>query len=432
MKCTAAQSPTTAPQHAKLTQGRLCDLIRYCLSLVVLFVLGIQFAWAQVETAQITGTVKDATGAVVPNASVTATHLQTNREHATRTDDRGRYVLPALPIGDYEVAAQFSGFKRAVRRGVTLEIQETAVVDLTLQVGQVTEQVEVLADAPLLNVSEPTQGQVIDNRKIVDLPLNGRDYVQLALLSAGTAQPVGGRFGGFSASGQRTTQNNYLLDGVDNNSLQNAAQGRRAEAVKPSVDAIQEFKVLTNTYSAEYGRAIGGVLNLTIKSGTNAIHGTAFEFLRNEELDAKNFFDPPDAPKPPFKRNQFGFSLGGPIVRDRTFFFGDYEATRIRESGTAVSTIPTLEMRRGDFSQLDEPVFDPATFDPSSDTREPFPDNRIPESRTDRIAAQVIQWYPTPVNDQLRSNFVFNPPDNEDVDKFDHCCPVRSRIESTG
>lgn len=275
---------------------------------------------AQVETARIVGTVKDTTGAVVPGVEITMTHLGTNRQIVSITNDQGRYASVPLAIGDYRVEASLPGFKRAVRTGIRLQVQDTVVVDFTLEIGEVTEQVEVLGAAPLLNTAEASQGQVIDERRVKDLPLNGRDYIQLALLSAGAIQPVGGRAGGFSAMGQRTTQNNYLLDGIDNNSVELATAGRQAEMVKPSIDAIQEFKVQTNVYSAEFGRAMGGVVNVTTKSGTNEFHGTVFEFLRNENLDAKNFFDPPNQPKPPFKRNQFGFSFGDPLSRTRLSF----------------------------------------------------------------------------------------------------------------
>lgn len=283
----------------------------------------------------------------------------------------------------------------------------------------IAETVDVRADAPLLSTAAPTQGQVIDNKKIVELPLNGRDYLQLALLSGGAVQPIGGRYGGFSATGQRTTQNNFLLDGVDNNNIQIAAQGFRPEAVKPSVDAIQEFQVVTNAYSAEYGRAAGGVVNVVLKSGTNVPHGAVFGFLRHEAFDARNFFDPANQDKPRFRRNQYGLAVGGPIVKNRTFFFGDYEGTRIRKSATINNTIPTLEMRGGDFSELSVPIYDPATYDPVRNTRKPFPNNIIPDERIDPIARQAAAWYPEPQNGRLTQNFLFNPPVDENVDKFD-------------
>src|SRR5581483_10471788 len=278
-------------------------------------------------------TVSDSSGAVVPGATIKLTHVATDTVSTVTADPTGHYLSLPLRIGEYRAEATAPGFKQEVRSGIVLQIQETAVVDFRLEVGQTTERVVVTAAVPLLTTTEATQGQVIDNRRINDMPLNGRDYLQLALLSGGTVQAANGsRFGGFSAGGQRAAQNNYLLDGFDNNNVQLQAQGGQAEAVKPSIDAIQEFKISTNSFSAEYGRATGGVVNVTIKSGTNEIHGTAFEFLRNEKLDAKNFFDSADAPKPPLRRNQYGFSLGGPVRKNKTFIFGDYEWSRIRAS----------------------------------------------------------------------------------------------------
>ncbi|MPY86757.1 MAG: hypothetical protein GEU99_02435 [Luteitalea sp.] len=374
---------------------------------------------AQVETARIAGRVTDEAGAVIPGVDIVMTHVGTKRQVTAVTNDEGRYASVPLAIGEYRVEASLSGFQTAVRTGIRLQVQEQAAVDFTLEVGEITDQVEVVGSAPLLNTAEPSQGQVIDARRVQELPLNGRDYIQLSLLSAGAVQPIGGRAGGFSAVGQRTTQNNYLLDGIDNNSVELATAGRQAEMVKPSVDAIQEFKVQTNAYAAEFGRAMGGVVNVTTKSGTNDLHGTLFEFLRNEKLDAKNFFDPADEPKPPFKRNQFGFSVGGPILKDKTFFFGDYEWTRIRESATVTSTIPTAPMRRGDFSELGEPIFDPETFDPATGTRQPFRGNVIPPERIDPLAQQLIDLYPDPRASALANNFTFASPDREDIDRWD-------------
>ncbi|MBI1895263.1 MAG: TonB-dependent receptor [Acidobacteria bacterium] len=378
-------------------------------------------AAGQVERGRITGSVTDQSGGVIPKARVTITNTQTNISYATETDEQGRYESPPLQVGQYQVAVERSGFKRVVRKGIVLEIQETAVVNLTLEVGAVTEQVSVTADAPLLNTTEATQGQVIDNKKIVDLPLNGRDYIQLALISSGTnyAAP-GARTRGFSGSGMRATQNNYLLDGLDNNNYQIATQGRQGETVKPGVDAIQEFKVMTNSFSAEYGKATGAVVNVTLKSGTNELHGTAFEFLRNEKLDAKNLFDPPNRPRAPFKRNQYGFSVGGPVKHNKTFFFGDYEATRIRETSTFNNTIPTQRMVAGDFSELlPERIYDPATYNAATRERQPFPGNLIPASRFDPIGAKLAKLYPAPNKPGLTQNFLHNPPNQEDRDRWD-------------
>jgi Carboxypeptidase regulatory-like domain/TonB dependent receptor len=386
--------------------------------ILIIFSLTVVSAFAQTETGRIIGTLTDTSGAVIPGATVTLTHVQTNRETVATTDDTGRYVSIPLAIGNYRVAVERAGFKKVIRSGITLQVGETAVLDFKLEVGELTQQVEVTSDAPLLETTEASQGQVIDSRRIVDLPLNGRDYLDLALVSAGTLQ-ASGAFGGFSANGLRNTQNNYMLDGLDNNNNQLWAAAGRGEAVKPSVDGVQEFKVLTNNYSAEYGRAAGGIVNVAIKSGTNAFHGTAFEFIRNEALDARNFFAPPNENKPPFKRNQFGFSLGGPVIKDKTFFFGDYEGTRIRESSIYNNTIPTLKIRQGDFSELSQTIYDPTTYDPATNTRRPFPGNIIPDNRIDPVARKLTELYPDPTNNQLSENFLWVTPNRQNANKFD-------------
>ncbi len=379
----------------------------------------VPLALGQIETARIQGVVSDASGAVIPGVTVRLVHVATGQEFSVSTSADGLYRSVPLRIGEYRVEYEADGFRLAVRSGINLELQETAVIDVVLEVGEVTEVVDVTADAVLLETTEATQGQVINNQRIVDMPLNGRDYIQLALLSAGAIRPIGGRFGGYSAGGQRTTQNNYTLDGVDNNGLQIAAQGRRAEVVKPSIDAIEEFKISTNAYSAESGRALGGTVNVSIKSGSNAFHGTVFEFLRNDQLDAKNFFDDPTAPKPPFKRNQFGYSVGGPIRRNSTFFFTDFEGTRIRESATFVLTIPTQDQLAGNFGEVPQTVHDPDTYNPETNLRGAFPDNRIPLPRIDPVAQKASAYYPAPNAPGLTRNYRTASPDNEDDDKWD-------------
>ncbi len=386
-----------------------------------LLVLGALTLGAQVDTARITGVVRDSSGAVVGGVNVVFTNVETNVSAQARTDDTGRYESLPLHIGKYRVAAELPGFRRAIREGIVLQIQQTAVVDFTLEVGAVTTDIVVLGSAPLLTVNEATQAQVIDNRKIVDLPLNGRNYVQLALLSAGTAATASNaRAQTFSGSGMRPSLNNFILDGVDNNNRQLATSGRQSETIRPSVDALQEFRVMTNSYSAEYGRAGGAVVNLSLRSGTNSLHGSAFEFLRNEILDAKNFFDRPERPKPPFKRNQFGGSLGGPIRRDRSFFFGDYEWTRIRESRSQNNTVPTARMLAGDYTEaLPTRIYDPATYSSATGDRQAFAGNLIPRSRFDPVGAKALAWYPAPNRPGLIDNFFYNPPSVQDVDRWD-------------
>lgn len=375
---------------------------------------------ALAQTAQLNGRVTDATGAVVPAAAVSVRSAATGTERQTQTNDVGLYTLPLLPPGVYEIRVNHTGFKPVLQGGVRLEVDQRATADFTLEVGATTEQVEVRGSVSRLNTVEASQGQVIDNQRIVDMPLNGRNFLDLALMSGGAVQPANGsRSGGFSVGGQRISQNNYIMDGIDNNSVELAAAGRRAEMVEPSIDAIQEFKVQTNSYAAEFGRGMGAVVNLTIKSGTNAIHGTAFEFVRNEIFDARNFFTPAGAAKPPFKRNQYGFSFGGPVViprvyngRNKTFFFGDFEKTRIRETSTIASTLPTVKMRAGDFSELTKRVNDPTTG-------LQFPGNVIPASRLDVVANRLVKLYPAPQSAALANNFTYLSPRNQNVDKWD-------------
>jgi hypothetical protein len=375
---------------------------------------------ATAQTAQLSGRIADAAGSVVPGASITIRSTATGVERQTRTNDIGLYTLPLLQPGVYEIRVQHPGFKPIVQSGIQLDVDQRGVADFTLEIGSVSEQVEVKASVSRLNTVEASQGQVIDNQRIVDMPLNGRNYIDLALMSGGAVQAApNSRIGGFSAGGQRISQNNYLMDGLDNNSVELAAAGRRAEMVQPSIDAIQEFKVQTNSYAAEFGRGMGAVVNLTIKNGTNEIHGTAFEFVRNEIFDAKNFFTPASAAKPAFKRNQYGLSLGGPVVipglykgRNKTFFFGDFERTRIRETATIANTLPTLKMRTGDFSELTKRVNDPTTG-------QQFAGNIIPASRFDPVAAKLMTLYPAPQSGNLANNFTNLSPRKQDVDKWD-------------
>ncbi len=390
---------------------------------IILLLCGSLAAFAQ--TAQITGRVTDATGAVISGVEIVVKSVATGGIRSTLTNEVGYYAVPLLQPGLYEVTARHQGFRAVTQSGVSLAVDQRAEIGFTLEVGTISERIEVRSTSLQLNTVEASQGQVIENQRIVELPLNGRNYLELALLSPGTAQPApGSRLGGFSSGGQRISQNNYLLDGVDNNSIELAAAGRRAEMVQPSIDALQEFKVQTNAYSAEYGRGMGSVVNVTIKSGSNELHGTAFEFLRNEKLDAMNFFTPQGAKKPTFKRNQFGFSVGGPILipklykgSDRTFFFADYEGTRIRETSTIVSTIPTVKMRSGDFSDLldqrRKSILDPAA------NNNAFPGNIIPASRLDPVGLTLIKLYPAPLISSVASNFTHLSPRRQDVDRWD-------------
>src|SRR5579859_7757773 len=287
---------------------------------------------AQTTAGAIVGTVTDPSGAVIAGATITVTNMDTNISVKATTDQTGNYVVTPLNVGRYSVSVEAAGFKRSVRSDITLNVQDRLRVDATLEVGAVTDTVEVAAAAPMLETDTSYLGEVVDSQRIVDLPLNGRIFTRLAVLTAGTTPTVHGardeNSGGFSSNGVRPYQNNYLLDGVDNNSLSEDLVSQQSFVIGPPPDAIAEFKVQTNSMSAEFGRSGGAVLNVTIKSGTNQLHGTVYEFLRNSALDAKNFFDDPTLPIPEFRLNQFGGSVGGPIAKNRTFFFFDYQGTR--------------------------------------------------------------------------------------------------------
>jgi outer membrane receptor protein involved in Fe transport len=395
--------------------------LRYPARFAIAAILASIGAFAQ--TAEVTGRVMDASGAVIPGAKVTVTSVATGVDRGVDTNSAGYYTVPLLLPGEYRIGVQREGFKSMLRSGVVLSVDQRAEIDFTLEIGGVTERVEVQAAAPQLNTVEASQGQVIENKRIVDLPLNGRTYDDLALLSAGTVQPLSNsRFVGFSSGGMRNTQNNFLLDGVDNNPVELAGAQRRSEMVQPSIDGIQEFKVQTNSYAAEYGRALGAVVNVTTKSGSNDVHGSAFEFVRNEKLDARNYFAAP-GPKPPFKRNQYGFSIGGPVVipkivsgRNKMFFFADYEGTKIRQTQTSVDTIPTLAMRTGDFTEVNAQR-NVAIIDPT--TGSAFAGNIIPATRLDPLARTLAGLYPTPMTSSVASNYTYQSPSNQDVNKYD-------------
>jgi len=310
-------------------------------------------AAGQTDTAVISGLVHDSSGARVPGALVTALHVDTGAKHETNANESGFYVLTPLRSGNYTLTVEAAGFKTEVRSGLTLQVQQKAGIDIVLEVGQISEQVTVEGSVPLLNAVDASLGQVITNRSIVELPLNGRNYLQLAVLAAGIGPALKGRFSDlestFVANGLRVNMNNFLLDGVDNNSQIANLQSGGAEVTRPSIDAIQEFKMQTSNFSAGFGRSAGAVINVTTRSGSNTFHGSAYSFHRNAALDAKNFFDRPDDPIPPFIQNQFGGTLGGPVARDRSYFFGSWEGSRQRKALTFTSTVPTAAQRAGGF-----------------------------------------------------------------------------------
>jgi hypothetical protein len=365
---------------------------------------------AQVATGTIVGVVEDATGALIPNAQVTIVHVATAESRQTRSNERGEFSLPYLHIGQYSITAEAGGFKKETLTGIELKVDQTVNLRLRLEVGGVSESVEVSSAAPLVESATSSLGQVIENRKILDLPLNGRNAFALGLL-AGNTSPVAGMGTNmpFVAGGGRYALNDVLLDGIDNNtSLFNGSVGRNGIAYTPSVDAVEEFKVKTNNFSAEFGRSAGAIISATIKSGTNQYHGSVFEFLRNEKLDANNFFSNAGrVSRQPFKQNQFGGAIGGPIQipkiyhgKNRTFFFGDYQGTRRHTSASSsILDIPPVAFRQGDFSQSSVVLFDPRArhLGPNGTAiSTPLPGNMIPQSLLNPGSVATMGLLPAP------------------------------------
>ena len=312
-------------------------------------------ARAQATSATISGAISDGSGAVVPGANVVATHIATGTSRSTVADSAGRYRLPGLQVGDYKIDASFQGFKTTSRTGITLVVGQEAVVDMALQVGAVTEQVQVTGEAPLLETTTAVLGSVVEQKQILELPLNGRSFTELATLQAGAvvsqtggvsvSQGYGSKI---SISGGRFTSNLYVLDGTVLNDSYNSA-GSAAGGVVSGVEAIREFKVITNAYSAEYGQHTGGVVNAISKSGTNNLHGSVYDFLRNDNLDAPRWEDNAlnKGTKPEFRRNQFGAAVGGPIKHDKTFFFANYEGLRADLGNINTVGVPDAQARAG-------------------------------------------------------------------------------------
>src|SRR5215467_1933091 len=397
----------------------------YC----VLAVLSVSAGWAQISTGTIVGVVEDASGAVIPNAQVTIRQTATGDTRKTVTTGAGEFHVPFLQVGPYALTATAGGFKTKTVSGIMLQVDQTANLQIKLEVGATTETVEVTGAAPLVDSATSSLGQVIENKSIVDMPLNGRNPFSLGLLSGNTTPMFGmGSNLPFIAGGGRFSANEVTLDGVDNNTVSNAgAIGRNGIAVVPSVDAVQEFKVKTNNFSAEFGHAAGAVINATIKSGTNQYHGTVFEFLRNNNLDANNFFtNAAGLPRAPFHQNQFGGAIGGPVVHNRTFFFADYQGTRQATSaGSTIRDVPPAALRSGNFSGVATPIYDPATRQIGPNgvvVATPFAGNIIPQNRLNPTAVAIAELVPDPnfgAPGALARNFFYQPARFSNTDQGD-------------
>ncbi|MBK7930767.1 MAG: carboxypeptidase regulatory-like domain-containing protein [Bryobacterales bacterium] len=364
--------------------------------------------FAQVQSGTISGVVTDQQDAIISGAQVEIKNTGTNAVFRTQTNDSGNYTAPGLPIGDYEITAQLQGFKRTVRSGIRLQVNQNAQVNVRLEVGQLAESVEVTGEAPLVDTGSATLGAVIENRRVRDLPLNGRSALALTLLNAGVISNAGPTNSGFgdrgiqlsslSINGSPNSMNNQTLDG-NNNVLSYVGE----VGIPPAVDAVEEFKVQSGAMSAEFGFTAGGTINLVTKSGTNQIHGTAYEFLRNDKFDARNTFA---ANKLPLRYNQFGVSAGGPIIKDKTFVFGNWEEYRLRQSRPRITSTPIAEWRQGNFANLRNaagvliPIYDPNTIranpNGAGQVRDLYPGNIVPTSRFDPISRKIVDFYPAP------------------------------------
>jgi Carboxypeptidase regulatory-like domain/TonB-dependent Receptor Plug Domain/TonB dependent receptor-like, beta-barrel len=356
---------------------------------------------AQFESGTVLGTIHDQTGGVVAKCSVTLENVQTGVTASTSTSSQGDYLFVNVRLGRYRVKAEAPGFQSAVTDSFELTTNSRQRVDLSLQVGQVSESVQVTGAAAVLETDSSSRGQVINPQQIVDLPLNGRAYADLALLVPGVRksmlenQTETSRDASFNVNGLRSSLNNFMLDGVDNNAYGTSNQGFSNQVVQASPDALQEFKVETNNFSAEYGRSGGAIINASIKSGTNGLHGDIWEFLRNTDLNAVGFFQPTGGVKPVFNQNQFGAAAGGRIRKDKTFFFGDYEGLRRVSRSLMFATVPTLDMRAGNFGI---PVKNPITGTVYSN-------GVVPASDQIAFAKTVLSQVPAPNLPGIANNF---------------------------
>jgi hypothetical protein len=433
--------------------------------LIALFTFLLSFAsvsWAQKDTGGIAGTVTDPSGAVVGGAKVVVTDIDRGISLTTTTSSNGEYGVRPLKVGRYNVAVELKGFRRTEVGPVTVDVQSRPQVNVVLQVGAVTEVVKVTTEGPQLQTETSDLGQVVGSQTIETLPLNGRNFAQLALLGAGVGpSEPGSRVEtsfGFSSNGARSLQNNFQLDGIDNNSDLGDNLNGTSYVIQPSIDALGEFKVQTNSYSAEFGRGNGAVMNAVIKSGTNEFHGDVYEFLRNDVFDARNAFD--EFGRQPYQQNQFGATFGGPIVKDRTFFFGDYEGLRIRQALPQLVLVPTPSEIAGDFSSFltttpamaeglngsptnqvardcsGHPTYmgeifntystQPSSLNPDGYCGVPIgvnaagnPTNIFPKGLIDPLAARLSALFPAPNVSISGFNYLAEPKRTEDQNNFD-------------
>jgi hypothetical protein len=408
--------------------------VRLSWFLALLGVLGLFLpaSWAQVDQGTITGVVQDQSGAVVPNAKITLTNTDTGLVLERNANESGIYVFSPVKIGNYKVGASASGFQNTVRENLHLDIQQRLNIKVVLQPGEVSQTLTVSSEAPLLETQTSTVGQVISTEAINNTPLNGRNWVYIAQLTAGVAPPFGNTRGSgtgdFVANGQRAMQNNFILDGVDNNTNLVDFLNGSSFVMRPPPDALAEFNLQTSNYSAEFGHSAGAVMNASIKSGTNQIHGSAWEYLRNTNLDARNWNA---QTTPPYHQNQFGATLGFPILKNKLFYFGDLEANRISIGQTNVLTVPTPLMRQGNFSELlntsltgsAQPI---QLYQPNSGGAQALScngqNNVLCPSQINAVAQNILNMYPAPNanNGKTFNNLVENVGRHDNTFQWDH------------
>jgi hypothetical protein len=364
--------------------------------------------FAQGVRSTLVGRVTDESGAVIPKTKITVTNINTNEARSAETNDSGEFVVPQLAPGDYGLTAEHEGFSKEARNGIVLETGQQVRLDLTLRLGSISEQVEVSAVAPLLSSENASVGNVVDQKKVVELPLNGRDYLQLAQLQPNVFAPASGSNlgfrGGFNVAGNSEISNQYLLDGVDNND-----ETTNQPLHRPVLDAVREFRVLTGTYSAEYGRQAGGQVIVTTRGGTNGLHGAAWEFHRNAPLDARSFFAPF---KPAFHRNQYGLVLGGPIRRDKTFFFVSWENQNRGQQEAKLASVPLDAFKRGDFSSVSTVLKNPF------DSNHLFTGNQIPQTFWSKQGLGLLALFPSPTQPGSSNNIAAAAPGHFNLDQF--------------
>jgi hypothetical protein len=383
-------------------------------------------AYSQLSSGAILGTVTDSSGAVIPGVSITVTNLGTRLVREAVSNESGNYRVDLLPIGDYQIEANLPGFRKEVRKGVNVSIDSRVRIDFALPVGDVSEVINVEGQAPIVQTDSSGVGVVVEERKIAALPLNGRNFSQLAYIVPGAYAPrpnsqIGYR-GGFQIAGGHENENQFLLDGINNN-----ANWTSEISARVNVDAVGEFKIQTNNYGAQYGRYSGAQVDAITKSGTNEFHGDAFYFNRSNFLQARNFFDPyPLESLPPFNRHQYGAVLGGPVIKDRTFFFVAYAGQRLSSTLTVAANDPPAEFWQGDLSRITTQIRDPLN------NNQIFPNNQIPKERISPIALGLREFWPTPERAGLSNNYTSHLPQPDNYNqltvKLDHQMTSRQKV----